>query len=77
MVVKDPAADIGMIAKQEDPAERHVRFLISVLGYLSARIIAAIAEGQATADLTVTRLVRNLPTVSARPGKAACVRLIQ
>ncbi len=26
MIVKDPAADIGTIAKQEDLAERHVRF---------------------------------------------------
>jgi hypothetical protein len=48
-----------MIAKQEDPAERRVRFLMP-LGYFSARIIEAIAQGRAP---PVTRLVRNRPTV--------------
>ena len=60
--VKDPATDIGTIAKRENPAERHVRFL-TPLAYLSPRIIEAIAEGRAPVDVTVTRLVRNLPAV--------------
>jgi site-specific DNA recombinase len=45
-------------------AERHVRFLVR-LAYLSPRIIEAIAEGRAPANLTVSRLARNLPTVWA------------
>jgi site-specific DNA recombinase len=67
-IVKDPATDTGTIAKRENLAERHVRFL-APLAYLSPRIIEAIAEGRATADLIVTRLVRNLPTVWADQEK--------
>ncbi|HEX9170233.1 MAG TPA: recombinase family protein [Roseiarcus sp.] len=67
-MVKDPATDIGTIAKRENLAERHVRFL-APLAYLSPRIIEAIAEGRAPADLTVTRLVRNLPIVWAEQEK--------
>jgi site-specific DNA recombinase len=61
-IFKDPAADIGTIAKRENLAERRVRFL-APLAYLSPRVIEAIAEGRAPAYLTVTRLARNLPTV--------------
>ena len=68
MIVSEPATDIGMIAKQENLAERHIRFL-TPLAYLSPRIIEAIAEGRAPADLTVTRLARNLPTVWADQEK--------
>jgi hypothetical protein len=39
------------------------------LAYLSPRIIEAIAEGRAPADLTVTRLARNLPTLLADQEK--------
>ena len=67
-IVKDPAMDVGTIAKQEELAERHVRFLMP-LAYLAPRIIEAIAEGRAPFDLTVTRLVRNLPTVWADQEK--------
>ncbi len=67
-IVKDPATDIGTIAKRENLAERHVRFL-APLAYLSPRIIEAIAEGRAPANLTVTRLARNLPTVWADQEK--------
>ena len=59
-IVKDPALDFGTIARREKLAERHVRFL-APLAYLSPRVIQAIAEGRAPADLTVTRLARNLP----------------
>ena len=59
-IVKDPALDFGTIAKREKLAERHVRFL-APLAYLSPRVIQAIAAGRAPADLTVTRLARNLP----------------
>jgi site-specific DNA recombinase len=47
---------------------RHVRFL-APLAYLSPRIIEAIAEGRAPVDVTVTRLVRNLPAVWADQDK--------
>ena len=67
-IVKDPEADIGTIARRENLAERHVRFL-APLAYLSPRIIMAIANGRAPANLTVTRLVRNLPTVRAEQEK--------
>jgi site-specific DNA recombinase len=42
---------------------------LAPLAYLSPRIIEAIAEGQPPAGLTVTRLVRNLPTVWADQEK--------
>jgi site-specific DNA recombinase len=67
-IVKDPATDIGTIATRENLTERHVRFL-APLAYLSPRIIEAIAEGRAPANLTVTRLVRNMPTVWADQEK--------
>jgi site-specific DNA recombinase len=67
-IVKDPAADIGTIAKRENLAERHVRFL-APLAYLSPRVIEAIAEGRAPFDVTVTRLARYLPTVWADQEK--------
>src|ERR1700677_1610286 len=67
-IVKDPAADIGTIAKRENLAERHVRFL-APLSYLSPRVIETIAEGRAPADLTVTRLARNLPLTWADQEK--------
>ena len=59
-IVKDRALDFGAIARRENLAERHVRFL-APLAYLSPHVIEAIAEGHAPADLTVTRLARNLP----------------
>jgi site-specific DNA recombinase len=65
---KDPATEIGTIAKRENLAERHVRFLMP-LAYLSPRIVQAIADCRAPTDLTVTQLVRNLPTVWADQEK--------
>ena len=59
-ILKHPAVDFGAIGKHEKLAERHVRFL-APLTYLSPRIIQAIAEGRAPADMTVTRLTKNLP----------------
>jgi hypothetical protein len=54
-------SSFAQIAENEKLAERHVRFL-APLAYLSPRLIEAIAEGRAPADLTVSRLARNLPT---------------
>ena len=59
-IFNDPAIDLGALAKREKLAKRHVRFL-APLTYLSPRVIQAIVEGSAPADLTVTRLARNLP----------------
>ena len=58
-ILKQPALDFGAIGKHEKLAERHIRFL-APLAYLSPRIIQAIAEGRAPADMTVTRLTRSL-----------------
>jgi len=51
---------IGQIAASEGLAERHVRRL-SVLAFLSPKIVQAIADGTAPADLTVSRLTQALP----------------
>jgi site-specific DNA recombinase len=48
------------IALREDKVERHVRFL-APLAFVSPRIIEAIANGGAPADLTVSSLARTLP----------------
>ncbi len=48
------------IAKSEGKVERHIRYL-APLAYLSPRIVEAIANGTAPADLTVTSLARALP----------------
>jgi hypothetical protein len=66
MLIFDPQRGYESEAKAfgasfaEKLTERHVRFL-APLAYLSPRVIEAIAEGRAPADLTVTRLARNLP----------------
>ena len=48
------------IAQREKLVERHVRFL-APLAYVSPRIVEAIANSRAPADLTVSRLARALP----------------
>jgi site-specific DNA recombinase len=48
------------IALREDKVERHVRFL-APLAFVSPRIVDAIANGNAPADLTVSSLARTLP----------------
>ena len=48
------------IAISEGKVERHIRYL-APLAYLSPRIVEAIANGTAPADLTVTSLARALP----------------
>ena len=67
-IIADQTTDFATISEREKLAERHVRFL-APLAYLSPRIIEAIAEGRAPADLTVTRLVRGLPMVWAEQEK--------
>jgi DNA invertase Pin-like site-specific DNA recombinase len=53
-------ASLVEIAEQESVGERHIR-LLAPLAFLSPRIIAAIANGTAPTDLTVTGLAKALP----------------
>jgi site-specific DNA recombinase len=48
------------IARSENKVERHIRHL-APLAFVSPRIVEAIANGRAPADLTVTKLARALP----------------
>ncbi len=48
------------IATREDQGERHIR-LLAPLAFLSPRIIAAVVDGNAPTDLTVTGLAKALP----------------
>jgi hypothetical protein len=60
MILKDPSRSFATIAEAENLAERHVRFL-APLAFLSPRIVEAIVEGRAPADLRASGLVRQLP----------------
>jgi hypothetical protein len=53
-------ASFAEIAKREGQGERHIR-LLAPLAFVSPRIITAIVDGSAPADLTVTGLARALP----------------
>ena len=53
-------ASFTEIAEREVQGERHIR-LLAPLAFLSPRIIAAIIDGTAPADLTVTGLAKTLP----------------
>jgi site-specific DNA recombinase len=54
------SATFAQIARREGKVERHVR-LLAPLAFLSPRIVAAIIDGTAPADLTATSLARALP----------------
>jgi site-specific DNA recombinase len=53
-------ASFAAIARREGKVERHIR-LLAPLAFLSPRIVSAILDGTAPADLTVTKLARALP----------------
>src|SRR5437868_13503611 len=53
-------ATFAQIGRREGKVERHVR-LLAPLAFLSPRIVSALLDGTAPADLTVTTLVRALP----------------
>jgi hypothetical protein len=53
----------------EGVGERHIR-LLAPLAFLSPRIIAAIVDGAAPADLTVTGLAKALPYSWAEQERA-------
>ena len=55
-----PQSSFAEIAEREAQGERHIR-LLAPLAFLSPRIIAAIVDGTAPADLTVTGLAKALP----------------
>jgi hypothetical protein len=48
------------MADREQKVVRHIRFLVP-LAFLSPRIVAAIANGDVSAGVTVSGLVRSLP----------------
>lgn len=56
----DRIASLAEIADRECLGERHVR-LLAPLALVAPRIVAAIADGNAPADLTVTGLAKALP----------------
>jgi hypothetical protein len=53
-------ASLAEIAGRESQGERYIRMLVP-LAFVSPRIVAAIVEGTAPADLTVSGLIRVLP----------------
>jgi site-specific DNA recombinase len=59
-VAQGRTATFAQIARREGKVERHVR-LLAPLAFLSPRIVAAIIDGTAPADLTATSLARALP----------------
>jgi site-specific DNA recombinase len=54
------AASFAVIARREGKVERHVR-LLAPLAFVSPRIVSALLDGTAPADLTLTKLARALP----------------
>jgi hypothetical protein len=59
-LVHGRAASFAVIARREGRAERHIR-LLTPLAFLSPRIVSALLDGTAPADLTITKLARALP----------------
>jgi site-specific DNA recombinase len=53
-------SSFAVLARREGKAERHIRHLLS-LAFLSPRIVSALLDGTAPADLTITALARALP----------------
>jgi site-specific DNA recombinase len=59
-LVSGKAASFAEIAEREGKVERHIRFL-APLAFVSPCVVAAIANGRAPADLTVSALGKALP----------------
>jgi site-specific DNA recombinase len=53
-------SSFAVLAKREGKAERHIRLLLP-LAFLSPRIVSAVLDGTAPAELTITALARALP----------------
>jgi site-specific DNA recombinase len=62
-------ASLAEIAEREGQGERHIR-LLALLAFASPRIIAAIVDSTAPADLTVTGLAKALPYSWAEQEKS-------
>jgi site-specific DNA recombinase len=54
------AISFAVIARREGKVERHIR-LLAPLAFVSPRIVSALLDGTAPADLTLTKLARALP----------------
>jgi site-specific DNA recombinase len=67
-------AAFAEIAEREGQGERHIR-LLAPLAFLSPRIITAIVDGTAPADLTVTGLAQALPYSWAEQEQRIGLRL--
>ena len=61
------------IAKREGQGDRYIR-LLAALAFVSPRIIAAIIDGTAPADLTVTDLAKALPCSWAEQERSIGLR---
>ena len=59
-ILEGQANGFAAIAANEKLGERYIK-LLAPLAFVSPRVVEAIAEGRAPADLTVTSLARNLP----------------
>jgi DNA invertase Pin-like site-specific DNA recombinase len=59
-LVHGRAASFAVIARREGKVERHIR-LLAPLAFVSPRIVSALLDGSAPADLTPTKLARALP----------------
>ena len=60
MMFGPQVASFAEIAEREAQGERHIRTL-ATLAFVSPRIITAIVDGTAPADLTVSGLTKSLP----------------
>ena len=54
------AASFAVIARREGRVERHIR-LLAPLAFVSPRIVSALLDGTAPANLTLRKLARALP----------------
>jgi site-specific DNA recombinase len=59
-LARGSAASFAVIARREGKVERHVRH-VAPLAFLSPRIVSALLDGTAPADLTITKLARAQP----------------
>ena len=67
------AASLAAIARREGMVERHVRLRLP-LAFVSPRIVSALLDGIAPADLTVTALARALPWSWAEQERVSITR---
>ena len=59
-LVKGRVSSFAEIAEREGKVERHIRFL-APLAFVSPRLITAIIDGAAPADIVATDLAKSLP----------------